>query len=84
MAKWYRSVEATERLSRERRARLAAERLIPLRSLLEAVTWSQDREEVAHELGVDAPMLAARERGLSRQERGRLRRASRLAVVPGA
>ena len=53
--------------------RLAAERLIPLRSLAQALAWSQDRATVADELGVDLPMLQVRERYLSRSERTRLR-----------
>jgi hypothetical protein len=64
--------------------RLAARRLIPLRAFLEAVAWSQDRDEVAAALDVDLPMLDARERDLSRGELRHLRRSSRAGRIPGS
>lgn len=53
---------------------LAARRLISLEDLARALAWSRDPDEVAAELEVDLEMLNARERGLDRPERTRLRR----------
>lgn len=58
-------------LAREENAvdAIAARRLIPLASLIDAVRWSTDRRELAAELGVDDEMLAARVAGLTPAER---------------
>ncbi|HET6154323.1 MAG TPA: ImmA/IrrE family metallo-endopeptidase [Marmoricola sp.] len=56
---------------------LAAVRLIPLSALAGALSWTRDRTELASELHVDAQMLRARERDLSRVERRALARGVR-------
>lgn len=59
--------------------RLAARRLIRIEDLAAALAWSRDRGEVASQLGVDLPMLQAREVGLDVAERRRLRRIGAFA-----
>lgn len=61
---------------------LAAERLIPLEALADALRWSRDRNEVAGQLGVDLTMLQTRERGLRPAERRRLRRVGGVRAYP--
>jgi hypothetical protein len=47
---------------------LAARRLIPLDSLVDALLWSSDDHELAEELWVDVPTLRARLDGLTEME----------------
>jgi hypothetical protein len=53
---------------------LASRRLIPLADLARVLAWSRDHDEVARELGVDAPMLELRQARMRVDERRRLRR----------
>lgn len=62
--------------------RLAARRLIALDDFADALSWSQDRGEVARHLGVDLPMLRIRELDLSVAERRRLRRVGGRLAQP--
>lgn len=49
--------------------RLAAERLMPLDLLADALTWALGPDEVAHELDVTEQMVLVRVRGLTDAER---------------
>ncbi|MCX6396586.1 MAG: ImmA/IrrE family metallo-endopeptidase [Propionibacteriales bacterium] len=60
---------------------LAARRLIEVDQLADALRWSQDRGEVALQLGVDLATLQTREAGLTPAERRRLRGVRRLVAA---
>lgn len=60
--------------------RLAAERLIPIEAFEAALVGASVPSAVARELGVDLPILRAREASLSRTERRRLGRGARAAA----
>lgn len=49
--------------------RLAAERLLPLPALVDALRWALGPDEVAHELDVTEHMVKVRVQGLSAMER---------------
>lgn len=54
---------------------LAAQRLIPIRTLASVLCWTRDTHEIAHELQVDLATLEVRRKHLHESERGCLRRA---------
>jgi len=62
--------------------RLAARRLIRVDDFAQALAWSQDRGEIASQLGVDVSMLQVREATLSATERSQLRRVDRAMGRP--